>query len=165
METTNNRHLMWHGMFLFLLGLVTGLVEPYFTNVRMGLAAHLEGLLNGIFLVALAAIWTEVRLPLPTKALAYWVVLYGTNVNWLFTTLAAIFGTAAFSPILGAGHSGKAWQEVFVTAGFMSIMVAIFAATVLILWGLRCSASQQTVPGGPEMMASERAPMGRPMRS
>jgi len=48
METTK-RQLMWYGMFLFLLGLVTGLVEQRFTNVRMGLSAHLEGVINGIF--------------------------------------------------------------------------------------------------------------------
>ena len=56
----SKRRLMWHGMFLFLLGLLTGLVEAHFTNPRMGLAAHLEGVMNGIFLVALGAIWTEV---------------------------------------------------------------------------------------------------------
>jgi hypothetical protein len=44
-----NRRLMWHGMFLFLLGLITGFLEQHFTNVRMGLAAHLEGVMNGIF--------------------------------------------------------------------------------------------------------------------
>jgi len=56
---SDNRRLMWHGMFLFLLGLVTGLLEQRFTNMRMGLAAHLEGVMNGTFLVALAAIWAE----------------------------------------------------------------------------------------------------------
>ena len=53
---TTNRQLMWLGMLLFLLGLLTGLAEQHFTNVRMGLAAHLEGVMNGIFLVALGAI-------------------------------------------------------------------------------------------------------------
>ena len=52
----NDRRLMWHGMFLFLLGLITGLFEQRFTNIRMGLSAHLEGVMNGIFLVALGAI-------------------------------------------------------------------------------------------------------------
>jgi hydroxylaminobenzene mutase len=47
---------MWHGMFLFLLGLVTGMLETRFTNMRMGLSAHLEGVMNGIFLVVLGAI-------------------------------------------------------------------------------------------------------------
>jgi hypothetical protein len=56
------RRLLWHGMLLFLLGLLTGFVEQKFNNPRMGLAAHLEGVMNGIFLVALGAAWTEVRL-------------------------------------------------------------------------------------------------------
>jgi hypothetical protein len=47
-----NRRLMWHGILLFLLGLVTGLAEQRFTNPRMGLAAHLEGVMNGTFLIA-----------------------------------------------------------------------------------------------------------------
>jgi hydroxylaminobenzene mutase len=50
-----HRRLMWHGMFLFLLGLLTGFAETKFANVRMGLAAHLEGVMNGIFLLALGA--------------------------------------------------------------------------------------------------------------
>jgi len=29
----SDRRLMWHGMFLFLLGLITGLVEQRFTNM------------------------------------------------------------------------------------------------------------------------------------
>ena len=82
---------MWHGVLLFLLGLLTGLVEQRFTNVRMGLAAHLEGVMNGTFLIALGAICTEVSLPPLAKGATYWVVLYGTYANWLFTTLAAVF--------------------------------------------------------------------------
>ena len=50
----SKRRLLWHGMFLFLIGLFTGLVEDRFSNLRMGLAAHLEGVMNGTFLVALA---------------------------------------------------------------------------------------------------------------
>ena len=74
MENANHR-LMWHGMFLFLLGLITGFVEPCFANMRMGLAAHLEGLMNGTFLIALGAIWLQVRSSALTKAIAYWTAL------------------------------------------------------------------------------------------
>jgi hydroxylaminobenzene mutase len=132
-----NRRLMFHGMVLFLLGLLTGFAEQHFANVRMGLAAHLEGLMNGIFLVALGGIWTYVRLSTTATAIAFWTVLYGTYLNWLMTVLAAIFGTAALSPITGAGHSGQPWQETFVTVGFMSVGVAIVIASVMIIWGLR----------------------------
>jgi hydroxylaminobenzene mutase len=133
----SNRRLMFHGMCLFLIGLLTGFAEQHFTNVRMGLAAHLEGVMNGTFLLALGAIWPHVRLSPVVATIAFWMTLYGTYVNWLMTTLAAIFGTAALSPITGVGHSGTPWQENFVTAGLMSVGVAIVLASVLILWGTR----------------------------
>lgn len=136
----SKRWLLWHGMFLFLLGLFTGFVELKFTNVRMGLAAHLEGVMNGTFLVALGAVWAEVRLSPPLKVAAYWSVLYGSYANWAVTTLAAIFGTAALSPISAAGHSGRPWQEGVVTFGFISVGIFMVVSSILILWGLRPAA-------------------------
>jgi hydroxylaminobenzene mutase len=133
---------MWHGMFLFLLGLVTGLLEQRFTNMRMGLSAHLEGLMNGSFLVALGAIWSAVRLPHPVKATAYWGTLYATYGNWLITTLAAVFGTAASTPIAAAGHRGAPWQESLIGAGFLSVAIVIIGSVVLVLWGLRARATE-----------------------
>ena len=91
----SRRSLIWHGMFLFLLGLLTGFVETKFANPRMGLAAHLEGVMNGTFLIALGAVWMEVRLPLGVKAAAYWFALYGAYVNWVATALGAALGAAA----------------------------------------------------------------------
>ena len=134
------RRLIWHGMFLFLLGLLTGLVEQKFSNVRMGLAAHLEGVMNGIFLVALGAAWAKVRLASRAEVVAFWGLLYGTYANWAFTTLAAIFGTGAMSPITAPNLKAQAWQESVVTFGFMSVGIAIMASSILILWGLRRNA-------------------------
>lgn len=133
----SRRRLIWHGMFLFLLGLLTGFVETKFANPRMGLAAHLEGVMNGTFLVALGAVWMEVRLPLKLKAAAYWSALYGAYMNWATTALGAAFGVSALSPITGAGHSALPWQETLITALFMSVGLAIVGASVLVLWGLR----------------------------
>jgi (hydroxyamino)benzene mutase len=134
------RKVLWHGMFLFLLGLLTGFLELKFRNPRMGLAAHLEGLMNGTFLLALGAIWTEVRLSPRWKVAAYWGALYGTYVNWATTTLAAILGTAALSPITGAGHSAQPWAEGAVTFGFMTVGPVIVATSVLLLLGFRRNA-------------------------
>lgn len=131
------RRLMWYGMFLFLLGLLTGFAEAKFANVRMGLAAHLEGVINGIFLLALGSAWTKLQLSHGVERLAFWATLYGTYVNWLVTTLAAIFGTKALSPLTGTSHGGQPWQETMVTAGFMSVGIAILVAALLLLWGFR----------------------------
>jgi hypothetical protein len=44
--------MLWHGVFLFLIGLVTGTQQRRFINMRMALSAHLEGVMNGTFLMA-----------------------------------------------------------------------------------------------------------------
>jgi len=135
-----SRRLMWHGMSLFLLGLLTGFAEPHFANIRMGLAAHLEGLMNGTFLLALGAAWAQVKLPPRMEAIAFWSALYGTYMNWVVTTLAAIFGTVALSPITAAGRpSAGGWQESLVTVGFITVGLAIVASSMLLLWGLRAA--------------------------
>ena len=140
-----NRRLMWHGMFLFLLGLLTGFVETHFTNVRMGLAAHLEGVMNGIFLLGVGAAWSELRLGPAPKSVAFWLALYGCYMNWFFVVLAAVFGTGALSPITAAGRNALPWQERLVTAGFMSVGIAIVMCTLLLLWGFRAKASISNV--------------------
>lgn len=136
------RRLLFHGMTLFLIGLLTGLAEQHFTNVRMALAAHLEGVLNGIFLLAVGAIWDEVRLPSFPAKVAYWALLGGTYGNWAVTTTAAILGTAAISPITAAGHSAAPGQEMLVATGFASTGLAVLLASSLLLWGLRGAAKR-----------------------
>src|SRR5262245_35153264 len=134
------RRLAWHGMFLFLLGLVTGFVEQNFANPRMGLASHLEGVMNGTFLLALGAVWAKVRLSPRLTGAAYWSALYGTYANWAVTLLAAIFGTGAMSPITAAARTGQPWQEGVVTVGFITVGITIVVASILVLFGLRRTA-------------------------
>jgi hydroxylaminobenzene mutase len=158
MMAASNRDLMRNGMFLFLLGMLTAFVEPHVTNVSMGLAAHLVGLLSGIFLIALGAIWNEVRLQPRAKAIAYWTALWGGYVNWLFTVLAAVLGTGAVSPVLAPNRSGLAWQEGLVMAGFLSVFVAIIPSSVLVLWGLRGNrGSEKSLPQRENAVAAGHA--------
>jgi hydroxylaminobenzene mutase len=129
------RRLLWHGSFLFLLGLIMGLVEQKFTNPRMGLAAHLEGLMNGTFLIAVGAVWNELRLSERAASLAFWTAVYGSYANIATTTFAAVAGTAAFTPVTSEGHHGVRWQEFAVAAGFVSVGVTMLVASGLLLWG------------------------------
>jgi len=136
------RRLFWHGTLLLLLGMLTGLVESQFANVRMGLAAHLEGIMNGILLLALGAAWSEVRLTPRASSAAFRLLLYGTYANWGFTTLSAIWGTIGLSPVtaeklIAAGRSAAPWQENLVLAGFVSVGVAMLTSVSLVLYGLR----------------------------
>jgi (hydroxyamino)benzene mutase len=112
-------------MVLFLLGLLVGFAEGEVTNHRMALAAHLEGLMNGTFLIALGAGWQFVRLSPKVTAVAHWTVLYGAYENVIITTFAAVVGASSLSPITGAGHNAMLWQETLVTAGFGTLGIAM----------------------------------------
>ena len=123
-----------------LLGLLIGIIEQKLSNPRMGLAAHLEGIINGTFLLVLGAIWGHVQLSARLSAAAHWSALYGTFVNWAVTTMAAIFGTLAMTPLTVTRSGGQPWQEAIVSVGFVSVALSMVACAVLILWGLRPNA-------------------------
>jgi len=69
--------LVRHGMVLFLIRSADRLCEGQVSNPRMALAAHLEGLMNGTFLIALGAVWSVIHLPSGLVTVAYWALLYG----------------------------------------------------------------------------------------
>ncbi|OBK23035.1 hydrogenase [Mycobacterium asiaticum] len=142
-KQVTGRRLVWHGMLLFLIGVVTGTQQRRFTNMRMALSAHLEGVMNGTFLIALGAVWTQLDLPPNLARAARWTTLYGTYGNWLFTTVGAALGTAAANPTLSQGHHGKPWQERLVLLGFRSMRYAFLSAVVLIVSGLTRGLSEE----------------------
>ncbi len=128
--------LITAGALLFLIGLLSGFATPEMTNPRMGLAAHLEGVMNGMFLVLVGLVWSRMSLSIRLSTLAFWSLLYGTFANWFFISLAAIFGTIAMTPIAGAGHAGKPWQEDLIAAGLMSVGLSMVLGCALLLLGL-----------------------------
>jgi len=133
----HSRRLLWHGLLLFLLGLLTGLVVSRLPNPRMGLSAHLEGVMNGLFVAILGLMWHRLTLSSRGATALFWLVLYGTYTNWASTLLAAAFATNRNTPIAGAGFGGLPWQENLVDFGLISVSIAMVSATVLALWGLR----------------------------
>jgi len=134
------------GAVLFLLGLLSGLVTGLMANPRMGLSAHLQGLTNGIFLLAVGAIWHRVNLPAGFKAALFWLFLFGTSLNWLMTQLAAYWGTGTMTPITAPGRQGSALQEMIVNTGLLALSLAMIAGTVLLILGLARSPRSGDIP-------------------
>ncbi len=136
-ESNLGRRLLWHGVFLFLLGLLVGFAVPALRNPRMGLASHLEGVMNGTFLAVLGLAWRRFALAPRARVALFWLALYGTYANWAATLLAAALGTSRSTPIAGAGFAGKPWAENLVDFGLVSLSLAMVAVCGLALWGLR----------------------------
>lgn len=127
--------LLGLGALLFFMGLVSGFVVPAMMNPRMGLSGHLEGVMNGMFLIVIGVAWPKLHLTPVYQTITYWMLIYGTFANWLFITFAAIFGTNAMTPIAGSGHQGLPWQETVVSAGLSSVGIAMVVACGLLVWG------------------------------
>jgi len=133
------RSLVLHGILLFLIGLLMGMVVQSVANPRVGLSAHVGTLLNATFLLALGAAWSTMIIEPRVATACYWLILTGSYVSCVALFFAGIFGTSAATPLLGAGHVGKAWQEAAVTVGLTAGGVALFVGTALLLWALRAS--------------------------
>ena len=132
----NGKRLLVLGAGLFLLGLVSGLVTSMMVNPRMGLSAHMQGLTNGIFLLAVGAVWHRVHLTRLGEWIAFWTLALGTTLNWLFTQLAAYWGTGRMTPIMGAGYQGAEWQERIVSDGLVAVTIFMLIGAILLLVGL-----------------------------
>ena len=137
-ETSGQAHwLILLGLLLFLLGLLTGLVSPRLANQRMGLAAHVEGVMNGMFLVVVGLVWPRVALGAVASLVAFWLIVYGTFANWLATTLSAVWGAGSpMMPIAGLGMTGSNAQELVIKLLLITLAIAMVAGVAMVIWGL-----------------------------
>jgi (hydroxyamino)benzene mutase len=128
--------LLQLGILLFLLGLLVGLAASSLTNPRMGLASHLEGVMNGLFLVALGLVWPRLSLSGGLQQITFWLAVYGTFANLAATFLAALTGAGAMMPMAG-GRAGATLEEAAISTLLVSLALADIAVCLLVLAGLR----------------------------
>ena len=135
-DEPRSRALLALGASLFLLGLLTGALVPVVRSPRIGLSAHLEGVMNGTFLMIVGAIWHRVHLSSSPSRLCFWLLLFGTFANWLFVLLGAAFGAGRMLPLAGGGVTAQPWQEVVVAVGLVCVSIAMVIGCGLLTWGL-----------------------------
>ncbi|MBK9254967.1 MAG: hydrogenase [Saprospiraceae bacterium] len=127
--------LLFLGVLLFLLGLLIGLFIPLMANSRMGLTAHLEGVMNGMFLVILGLIWHRILINNKWLSYTFWLTLYGSFANFLAVTIAAITGAGKMMPIAG-GKEGAPIVEGLISFLLISLSLAMIFVCVVVLTGL-----------------------------
>lgn len=127
--------LLFLGILLFLFGLVTGLFIPLMTNPRMGLSDHLEGTLNGMFLVILGLLWNKLALKDNWLKLVFWLTIYGSFSNFVAVTVAALTGAGKMMPIAG-GTEGASVIEQLISFLLISLALAMIAVCSIVLTGL-----------------------------
>jgi len=140
MEDTRHKkwqsdRLLFFGVLLFLFGLLIGLFIPMMTNPRMGLSAHLEGIMNGMLLVILGLIWNKLVLNDKWLTTAFWLTLYGSFANFVAVSIAAITGAGKMMPIAG-GKEGASVVEGLISFLLITLALAMVFVCLIVLKGL-----------------------------
>lgn len=139
MEPRLRARLLFHGAVVILLGLLAGFPYAYVITGQLAgeerawRMAHLEGVLNGLVLVGVAAAGGHIALSAAAQrwlALSLGAAAYG---NVVASVLAASFG------VRGLNTAGP-FANRLVFALFMIAIVGILVALALVLVGARRSA-------------------------
>jgi hypothetical protein len=124
--------LAGHAAIVLLIGLVVGF--PYGTAVTGGgderawRMAHLEGLLNGLLMLGVAASSPLLALGPRAQSVLYWTLVVTGYGNSLAAWLAAGSGQRGLAP-------GGALANNLVFAGFMIAVVAVVLSLLVVAAG------------------------------
>lgn len=126
--------LIFLGLILFLLGLIIGLFVQNMANPRMALSAHLEAVMNGMFLVMLGLIWKRLVHAVTLLTVTFWLAIYGTFANLAAVLIAAVTGYGKMMPIAG-GKEGTGTAETLISFLLISLALCMIAVCIIVLTG------------------------------
>lgn len=130
----SNQLIFW-GVLLFFLGLLSGLFIPMMANPRMGLSGHLEGIMNGIFLIVSGLIWSRLESSEKWLRISFILAFFGTFANFTAVLIAAITGSGRLMPLAG-GKEGTPVLESIISFLLISLSIAMLVFCIIILKGL-----------------------------
>jgi hypothetical protein len=137
-ETIIRKRLAASGAILFAVGMVTGLWfaavlthKVSFGDANLARAAHLNGLLGGLWLVAVA--WTFDFLSYDAKGLRRLAIAVGLAAwaNWLVTLIASFFG------VTGLEYTGNRANDVVAFLLQTLVVIPTLIGAGLWAWGFR----------------------------
>lgn len=139
--TQQARYLLQLGLILFLLALLVGILVPSFAVPRLALSAHLLGVLQGTFLVAISGVWPKLGFRRKISWLTLWLLGYGCVAAWLANLLGAYWGAGnTLLPIAAGSAHGSAPQELAIVVLLRTSGITLLVGIALILRNSLCKA-------------------------
>jgi len=101
--------------------------------------------MQGIFLMMIGLLWPKLKLPRAMSRIGFWAAVYGCFAAWAANLFAGISGAGNTMLPMAAGQAhGSALQETIIAIGLRTAAVSLIAVSLLILWGLRGFAVDQS---------------------
>ncbi|KAB8320741.1 hypothetical protein SD81_004070 [Tolypothrix campylonemoides VB511288] len=139
------RGLLWHGIFICLLGFLAGLFLPLYANPRAGLATHLLGITQGVFIAVIGFSYPQLKLPLWVARANFWMLLISAYVGMIVEFLAAAFGLSRMFIITAMGlPEGIPWLETSTEIAIKNISILTILSCFIVLFGLRQTKTDAT---------------------
>jgi len=137
--TDSRRPILFHGLLLVMAGLLWGFVVPLTPIPRLALVAHIQFMVNGLLVPAMAVLLLALPHRVGPKSLAVMVLAAWLIWPMLLSQVAnAWWGTNQVLPIAAhqAGVSGGApWQELIMKLTHLAAGTALAVAWLLLLAG------------------------------
>jgi len=136
------KSLVGHGLVVILLGMLTGF--PYALVVTGSMAgaerawrmAHLEGVLNGLLLVAIGAAGDSLALSARQARWLEWTLVVTAYGNWLGATLGAAAGERGLTP------EGPAANFAVYVLFMVAVAAVLFGLSLAVYGAFRRSGAQ-----------------------
>ena len=101
--------------------------------------------MQGIFLMVIGVLWPRLRVSRVMARIGIFLAIYGCFVAWMANLSAAIWGAGnSMLPIAAGSAHGTSIQEGMIVIALRSAAVSLIAVSLLILWGLRAVAVEQS---------------------
>ena len=123
------KHLLVAGMILFLIGLLSGMLIPYYEDHHMGMSTHLVGVQNAIVLIVFGLMFSHISISAKYLSLLSALSIYSMYAIWLSVALAA-------TSTVNADNSAPTLKETITKILLYSGSLAIIIAAILITIGL-----------------------------
>lgn len=134
-----SRHILMHGLFLMMAGLVWGLVVPHTPYPRLALGAHVQFATSGVLFSVVSLLILNVPNRLGPKSIG--AMILAAWLSWLMTlseVANAWWGTTKMLP-LAAGEAGatgaQPWQETVVMGTHIAAGLMLIVAWALLIAG------------------------------
>jgi len=142
MEDPRRRRLLWHAFLILFIALLLGFPTTFAPHGRAWMAAHVSGLIGSLMVVAVAVVWSDLRLTEPQRGRAFLGILLGAWANLLANIFGALVNLPG--PATQPGVKAPAWQMAVFAAIVAVLVPAVLVAVWTVLQGLRGEASPPT---------------------
>jgi len=136
MDRSLRRRMVFHGAVVVLLGMLAGFPYAFVVTGDMGGSerawrmAHLEGVLNGLLLLAVAGVGGRLALSAREGTVLMWALVLTGYGNVVASIVGAVFAVRGLAP-------GGPVSNMFVYVVFLVAVIGVFVALGLLALGAR----------------------------